>query len=168
PDFIVIAGAPGSGKSTISKLLHEKFGSCLIDFGDLRQFHLNRSWSNASPLEEQMAFDNLVAILKNYARHGYHHVLVNDLRDHRVQQLPEVLAGYHFIIITLVITDDEVMRTRVLNPERNSGFRDADAALAWNRTLLERPAVANEHKLDTTTLSVAETVDAVLGLINKQ
>ena len=114
-----------------------------------------------------MAFDNLVAILKNYARHGYHHVLVNDLRDHRVQQLPEVLANYNFIIITLVISDDAVMRARVLNPERDSGFRDVEAALAWNRTLLDRPAVANEHKLDTTTLSIAESVDAVLHLIKE-
>lgn len=168
PDFLIMAGAPGSGKSTISEALHERFASCLIDFGYLRQFHLNRSWSNASPLEEQMAFDNLVAILKNYARHGYKHVIVNDLRDHRVQQIPEVLAGYNFVIITLVINDDEVMRARVLNPARDSGFRDAEAALAWNRTLLERPTVANEHKLDTTAFSVAETVDAVLGLLSER
>lgn len=167
PDFIVMAGAPGSGKSTISELLHAQFGSCLIDFGSLRQFHLNRAWSNASPLEEQMAFDNLVAILKNYARHGYKQVIVNDLRDHRVQQIPAVLAGYTFVIITLVISDDEVMRARVLNPERDSGFRDDEAALAWNRTLLDRPAVANEHKLDTTQLSVAQTVEAVLYLIKE-
>ncbi|MCB0187322.1 MAG: GNAT family N-acetyltransferase [Caldilineaceae bacterium] len=167
PDFIVLAGAPGAGKSTISEILHEKFGSCLIDFGSLRQFHLNRTWSNANPLEEQMAFDNLVAILKNYARHGYHHVIVNDLRDHRVQQIPEVLADYNVVIITLVISDDEVLRARVLNPQRDSGFRDADAALAWNRALLARPPVAHEYKLDTTALSVAQTVDAVLELLQQ-
>ena len=165
PDFIVIAGAPGSGKSTISELLHQRYKSCLIDFGYLRQFHLNQSWSNASPLEEQMAFDNLIAILKNYARHGYKHVIVNDLRDHRVQQIPEALARYEYMIITLVISNDDVLATRVINPERDSGFRNVEAALAWNRSLLERPPVENEYKLDTTKLSVAETVEVVYQLI---
>ncbi len=164
PDFIILAGAPGSGKSTVSEILHEKFGSCLIDFGYLRQFHLNQMWSNASPLEEQMAFDNLVAILENYARHGYKYVIVNDLEDARVQQMPEVLKAHTFVIITLVITEDDVLAARVLNPERDSGFRNVEAALAWNRALLVRKTVANEYKLDTTHLSITETMEAVLQL----
>jgi adenylate kinase family enzyme len=40
PSLIVIGGAPGSGKTTVSKMLYETLQSLMIDFGDLRNFHL--------------------------------------------------------------------------------------------------------------------------------
>jgi len=53
--IIFISGAPGSGKTTISNQLKIKLDDCpLIDFGCIREFHLNKSWSNASDKEEQM------------------------------------------------------------------------------------------------------------------
>src|SRR5687768_7415848 len=55
-DLIVIAGAPGSGKTAVSDLLHAALRSPYIDFGDLRNFHLDREWSNQSAEEEQMSF----------------------------------------------------------------------------------------------------------------
>jgi chloramphenicol 3-O-phosphotransferase len=166
-DFIIIGGAPGSGKTTVSERLRTVLAAPLIDFGSLRVFHLDPTWSNASPTEEAMAFENLLFILQNYARHGYTNVIVNDLRDHRIQQLPTALAGYNFVIVTLVVTDDAVLAGRVRNPERDSGFRDVAAALDWNRDLLQRPPVENEHKLDNTLLSIAETVRGVQALIER-
>jgi len=70
-DLLVIAGAPGSGKTTVSDILYATLQSPYIDFGDVRNFHLDRQWSNQSPQEEQMSFENLVYILKNYIRYGY-------------------------------------------------------------------------------------------------
>jgi adenylate kinase family enzyme len=32
-DFIFIAGAPGSGKSTVAKALHDKLNSPIFEFG---------------------------------------------------------------------------------------------------------------------------------------
>ncbi len=167
PDFIVIAGAPGSGKTTVSESLHQQFDSVLIDFGALRVFHLDPAWAKANAQEEQMAFENLLYILQNYARHGYQQVLINDLRDHRVQQLPTVLHGYDLRIITLVVTQDAVLADRVRNPQRDSGFRDVAAALAWNRAVLARPTVPNETKLDNTNLSPEETVAQILALLEQ-
>ena len=70
-DFIFIGGSPGSGKTTISKLLYEKLNHPpLIDFGILREPHLETDWSNQSKKEEQMAFENLVFMLKNYLKMG--------------------------------------------------------------------------------------------------
>ncbi len=65
-DLIVIAGAPGSGKTTVSDLLYAELKSPYIDFGDVRNFHLDWGWTNQSPREEQMSFENLIYILKNY------------------------------------------------------------------------------------------------------
>jgi AAA domain len=166
PSLLFIGGSPGSGKTTVSELLHEKFQSVLIDYGTLREFHLDNWWTKQSEKEEQMTFENLVFILKNYIRNDYKNVIVNDLRDFRIEQIPQAFAGDDFLIVTLVVNDDEELRARVLNPTRNSGFRDVERALAWNRAVIERPAVKNEYKLDNTTNTPEETAQEIINLIN--
>ena len=59
-DLFVIAGSPGSGKTTVGELLDTKLASPYIDFGCIREFHLDREWKTESLQEEQMSFENLV------------------------------------------------------------------------------------------------------------
>jgi dephospho-CoA kinase len=166
PALVFIGGSPGSGKTTVSELLHEKFQSVMIDFGTLREFHLDTWWTKQSEKEEQMTFENLIFILKNYIRNGYKNVIVNDLRDFRIEQIPEHFAEDEFLIVTLVVYDDEELRARVLNPTRNSGFRNVEKALAWNRGIIERAAVKNEYKLDNTANNPEKTAQEIINLIN--
>lgn len=163
--LIIIGGAPGSGKTTISKLLHERFQSVMFDFGWLRQFHLDPEWRKASPAEEEMSFENLVFILRNYLKHGYSRILLTDLQDQRIQSIPKLFAPNEYMIVTLVLRDDSVLKARVLDPDRDSGFRDFDAAIAWNRSLLSRELVPNEYQIDNTALSPEEASQHVIELI---
>jgi dephospho-CoA kinase len=166
--IIVVSGAPGSGKTTISKLLHQHFQSVMIEIGWLRQFHLDPAWLKASTREETMSFENLIFIIKNYLKHGYDYILVNDLEDHRVQQIPSLFETDQFIIISLVIADDEVLKRRVLDPDRDSGYRDYTTAIAANRTLLNRPLLPNEYKFDNTSLDPEEACRQIIHLIEDQ
>jgi len=166
PSLIVISGAPGSGKTTVSNLLYATLQSPMIDFGDLRNFHLDLFWKKESENEEQMSFENLIYILKNYIRNEYKNVIVNDLQDFRVQQIPQIFENDDYIIVTLVLYDDEELKARVLNPSRDSGFRDVERALAWNQAVIERPALKNEHKLDNTVNRPEETAQEIINLIN--
>lgn len=165
-DLIILAGAPGSGKSTIGELLREKEGYPLIDFGWLRQGHLNNTWSNATPEEEEMALENLTFIIKNYWKHGYKNLVVTDLQDERVAFLAERFKESKYIIISLVISNDEELRKRVLG-ERDSGFRNVEAALKWNRNLKSRPALANEYRVDNTHNDPLKTMQEIVALIAK-
>jgi len=47
-NLVVIGGAPGSGKTTITKRLHQHFQSVMIAIGWLRQYHLDPAWLKAS------------------------------------------------------------------------------------------------------------------------
>ena len=164
--LLFIGGAPGSGKTTVSRLLHEKFQSVMIDFGTLREFHLDRLWTKQSEKEEQMAFENLVFILQNYLRNGYRRIIVNDLKDFRIRQIPDIFETKDFLIVTLLVRNDDELRARVLNPMRDSGWRDVERALEWNRAVIKRPAVENEYKLDNTLKTPEETAREIINLID--
>jgi len=166
--IIFIAGAPGSGKTTISNKLKIKLNDCpLIDFGWIREFHLNKSWSNANNKEEQMSFENLVYILKNYIKNGYPYIIVNDLQDRRITEIPEIFNSTNYLIFSLLVKDENELSVRVMDSTRDSGFRDVKEALRWNKELSERDALPNEFKVDNSTRNPDETIKILFDEINK-
>lgn len=68
-DIIFINGAPGIGKSTISKLLSLKLDSPLFEFGWIPEFQ-NKGFERMGYKEEEaFSFENLSLVLHNYVRH---------------------------------------------------------------------------------------------------
>lgn len=167
PDIIIIAGAPGTGKTTVSEMLRQKLDSPLIDFGDLRIWHLDKNWSNQSAEEEQMAFENLVFILKNYIKRDYRNIIVTDLKDERVNLLSRSLSPLEVIIFTLTVRDDKELKKRVLG-ERDSGFKNVEGAQVWNKKIIERESFINEYKIDNTHSDPKKTVNQIMALLNQK
>jgi hypothetical protein len=161
-DLIVIAGAPGSGKSTVCELLKSRLGSPYIEFSALREPHLDRQWSNESVAEEAMSFETLVCMLDNYWRHGYRDVILTDLKDERVQAIPSVFSARKFAIFTLVLHDDRELGARI--SQRRQGFVNVGAALAWNSAVRARPTVPGEAKLVVDGHTPGQVADAIVKL----
>src|SRR3989344_1124217 len=145
-DIIVFAGAPGSGKTTIANLLQAKFDAPLIDFGNLRIFHLDKSWKKANKREEEMAFENLVFILNNYIKNKYKNIIVTDLLYDKVVRLSKIFSN-KIIILTLVVEDNE-LRKRIDNPKRDSGFRNEKLALKYKHESETKKRIKGEIKID--------------------
>jgi len=164
-DIIFIGGSPGTGKTTISRLLHKKLKNPpIIDLGVLREFHLNRTWLNQSKKEEQMTFENLVFILKNYIKYGYKNIIVNDLRDYRIEQIPRIFSGLNYIIISLIVKDKDELKRRIIG-ERDSGFKNVKVSLLWNQKIIKRKCLKNEFKIDNTHSNPKKTINTILNLI---
>ncbi len=144
-DLIVIAGSPGSGKSTLCGVLQTLLNAPYLEFSNLRQPHLDETWSNTSPEEEDMAFENLIFVVNNYLKHGYRPVIITDLLDARVGKLDKSFAHLDYRIYTLFLQKEEEIRSRIA--ARTEGFTDIDWALAWNRQVQARPSFPNEQKI---------------------
>ncbi len=160
-DLIIIAGAPGSGKSTVSRLLNEKLGSVWIDFGKLREFHLDMEWKNASEAEEQMTFENLVSIINNYIKHGYKNIIVDDLKDFRVEELHQLFRDS---VVVSLFADDSKIEKRITS--RNEGWKDVEKAVKWNQDIKSQTESEGGYKIDNTSLSPEDTVEKILNILN--
>jgi len=147
-NIIFIAGAPGTGKSTIAKLLQEKLRSPCFEFGWIPEFRFTGEKEIPYEEEEGIAFENLTLVLKNYAKHGFKNIIVTDLDDKRIPELQTVFAGYEYRLITLILSDEEELKKRVLDETRSSGYRDWETALKIQKRILVRPLLSNEIRID--------------------
>ena len=65
-------------------------------------------------------------------------MILTDLQAHHVAKVVGELAALETVIVTLRQADDEVVRTRVLDPSRISDYRDVAESIARNRVLHHR------------------------------
>lgn len=159
-DLIIIAGAPGSGKSTLTKSLREKLSSVEIEFSVFRNFHLDSEWKNKNEKEENMAFENFLFVVRNYLSHGYKNIIVHDFQDFRI---PQLLAEFKNSIVITLVVDDSELKKRITN--RNSGFKDVTKAIEWNKNIKNTPPLPNEYRIDNTKKMEAETFKETLKIL---
>ncbi len=165
-NFIFILGAQVAGKTTLARFLKEKLNSPHIDFDWVRDMHLNKGWTNTSGNEEEMSIENLVFLLKNYAKHDYKNVIVGGFTEKNIEKILHEFKDYKNFVLTLYLSDDEVLKKRVLTESRDSGFRDFEESIRFNKKLREELHFPNEQKIDNTNQTPDETANQVVEIIN--
>jgi chloramphenicol 3-O-phosphotransferase len=164
-DFIFIHGAPGSGKSTLAwALQHHLQGPC-FEFGWIPEFRVKHDTTINWTEEESFSFENLTLVVKNYVRHGFEKIIITDLRDHIIQTIPEVFAGYSYRLVTLWMDNDELLKSRVLEESRSGGYRNWQESLEINRAILARGLMPGEVRFNSEDLNVDQLVARVLGTL---
>lgn len=164
-DFIFIHGAPGTGKSSLAWALQAKFQSPCFEFGWIPEFRVKRNSTITYEEEEGLAFENLTLVVKNYVRHGFGNIIITDLRDHIVKQIPAVFSDCAYILVTLWMDDDEALKARVLDPSRSSGYRDWQTALTLNETIVNRLLMKNEVRFNSVHNSIDQLAAEIVKLI---
>ena len=164
-NFIFIFGAQGSGKTTVARMLKEKLHSVHIDFDWIRGFHLDPEWKDATPEEEEMSIQNMVYILQNYAKHHYMNVITSGFSEQQIEKVASNLSEYQRCIVTLYLTDNDILKERVLTESRDSGFRDFAQSIKLNAEIASRPLLQYEHKIDTTSQTPQQTTRQILDLL---
>lgn len=165
-DFIFIAGAPGSGKSTTASALQKQLNSPLFEFAWIPEFRNKGKEELSYSEEESFSFENLILVSKNYAKHGFKNVIITDLNNKYIEQLPTIYADYNFSIFTLIIEDENILKARVLNESRSSGYRDWEQAIKINQSLIDRDAYKNEIFIKLKDKSIEHVITEILSKIN--
>lgn len=165
-DIIVIAGAPGTGKSSVAALLQKKFSSPCFEFGWIPEFRQKGNKTILYQEEEGIAFENLVLVAKNYVKHGFSNIIITDLEDKRIIELHRHFKKQNYVLFTLTVNEDKILKSRVMNETRSSKYRDYKTALSINREILARPLLPKEVRIDTTKMSIPKVVSGIMKYVN--
>ena len=164
-DIIVVHGSPGNGKTTIAAKLHEHFKSPWFEFGWIPEFtKLNPHTSISMKEEEQLSFENVVLVAKNYLKHGYENVILSDFNDVRMLDIPQVFAGSRFVIITLYSEDDEVIKNRILTRDNGNDFKDFEQSINSNQMTKRRKLLPNEYRIRSDNQTPETIVEEILSI----
>jgi len=160
-DLIFIAGAPGVGKSSVATELQKKLGSPCFEFGWIPEFCQKGNEIITYKEEEGIAFENLTLVAKNYVKHKFSNIIITDLQDERILGLHNQFENYNYALFTLTVSDDELLKSRILNGDRSSEYRDWEAGLKINRKILSRELLPNEIRIDSTNKSISAIVEEI-------
>jgi broad-specificity NMP kinase len=165
---IVIHGAPGCGKTTTASKLNELYKSPWFEFGWIPEFrHLNPHTEMSFKDEEEMTFETLMLVVKNYIRHGFENIILSDLNDIRLLQIPDEFKDFDYIIFTLYSDDDDVIKERILNRDNGNEYKNYNAAILLNTNIKRRMKLPNEYMIrsdDKTPDEVIREITAILAV----
>jgi len=164
-NIIFIAGAPGTGKSSVAELLQKKIASPCFEFGWIPEFR--QRGTEAIPYEEEegIAFENLILVTKNYLKHGFSNIIITDLEDKRILELHRNFKNQNYILFTLTVSDDRVLKSRVMDKTRTSKYRKYKTALQINKGILARPLLKNEVRIDTTKKFLPKVLEEIMNYL---
>ncbi|NLZ45228.1 MAG: hypothetical protein GX896_00890 [Clostridiales bacterium] len=166
-DFIIIGGSPGNGKTTIATHLHKRLHSPWFEFGWIPEFNnLNPHTKISMSKEELISFENLVMVCKNYKRHGFKNIILTDLVDKRMMDIPIVFNNNTFVIISLYSENNSVIKHRILNRDNGNQYKDYEASIATNEIVKNRALLPNEYRIRTDNQTPDEITDKVISVIS--
>lgn len=167
-DILFLHGAPGTGKTTLAQALHQRLKSPWFEFGWIPEFRQKGEAAISYEEEERLSFENLALVVNNYLRHDFRNIIITDLRDPILQQALRRFARRNYLLVTLWAKDEDILKQRVLDESRPSGYRDWQEALALNKIYQQRRLARREIRLEVTTHPVETLVAQILTRLENE
>lgn len=147
PDLIILRGAPGVGKSTLSTEIKNIFKKGVtVEIGSLLKMVNGFEDGNSKLYSDTI--ENARSLGLNYLRKGYSPVLIiGPFKSARIQNhfLNAMDRDIKYLIISLVAKDED-LNYRI--DQRLTGFKDKNIAYAVNKDIINF-SFENEIRFDT-------------------
>ena len=162
PDILILAGAPAVGKTTVAEAVREQLGGALTDMGSIREMYLDREWKQANTDEADMSFRLACKVAREFVSNGIRPVQITDVLPRHLPMAGTELAGTEHGIVSLYVTEKDVLQGRMLDPTRDSGFSDLEESWRRNESERRRELYERETRIDTTSMTVTEAAERVM------
>ena len=166
-DFIFIIGPSGVGKTTLAKGLYERYKGVYLEQNMVPEFCIPENVEDEGVYEEQLCWDNVLLQLDFFHGKGYKNIVALDFDDVRARELPKIFAGYRYIILRLVASDAEQIKSQMIHRYHNEGgLYDPDNVERANQVIMGRKLLPNEVQIDVACKSKAEVLEEAVCIIN--
>ena len=162
--IVPIFGSPGSGKTTLGNAIVRKFGYPFFELSWIPEFRTIDGRVISYEEEEKIAVHALLKVAKTYCQYGHRIVLISDFR---LNSFPQVLdsIGLASPVIKLIASEEDTLRSRVLDSSRPSAYKDVDEALRINKKIISQ-TFKNELCIDVTECTLADEISTILEFIS--
>ena len=161
--IVPIFGSPGSGKTTLGNLLREKCGYPFFELSWMPEFRTLNGKIISYEQDEEIAVYALLSVAQTYCEHGHKVILVSDFRINSFDLVMSCL-GFTSPVIKLIASNENILRSRVLNNSRPSGYRNDKEALHLNRKIISY-TFENEISIDITRYTLEEQISLILAFV---
>ena len=71
----------------------------------------------------------------------------------------------NYILFTLAVKDDAILKSRIADKTRSSEYRDYKTALSINQKILDRPLLPHEVRIETAGIPLKEIEKTILEVL---
>jgi predicted kinase len=167
---ILITGVMASGKSTVAQALAERLPRSVHLRGDIfrrmivhGQAEMRAELSEEAAQQLQLRYDIAVEVARRYAKAGFTVVYQDIILGHK---LAEVSAAFGDVDVTVVVLAPDLTAIAKRESDRGKRGYGSRAEMAKFDRVLREETPKIGLWLDTTHLTVGETVDAILEHVN--
>ena len=165
----VLTGAPGVGKSTVARALAARFQRAfVIPMDDLREWVVSGredpgpTWNDETTRQFDLAYAATADIADRYSQAGFAVIIDHVVFPQEEEKLRARLADRHYRTVFLTCRAETNHHRNLTRTGKNMDPNDLAPLINHVRQHL-KPAVP-WYILDSTHLTVEETVDLILGL----